>query len=85
MIKPIAVLYVPDSVWVNDVQTSAGDVTRSFSIAYPDYYWFVWPDSETQTPYLQVFHEKDFTPIQYEELLKLVEQKLEEIKNKKDA
>lgn len=43
---------------------------------WKDYYWFVYPKRDIDEPQLQVFYEKDFTPIKFEELKKFIEDTL---------
>lgn len=80
--KPIAVLYIPADVWEKEINYRHGTFIRNFNIDFSDYYWFVWPDFDAKRPELKVYYEKDFTQIQYDELLKQVNEKIEEIKNK---
>lgn len=51
-------------------------------ITYPDYwkdyYWLVFPKCDIDEPQLQVFYDKDFTPIKFEELKKFIEDALRE-------
>jgi hypothetical protein len=51
-------------------------------ITYPDYwkdyYWLVFPRRDIDEPQLDVFYEKDFTPIKFEELKKFIEDALAE-------
>lgn len=88
MAKPIAILYIPETFRVsrggkeanaamelmellNDGYGSpkADRTTRGF---WNDYYWFVFSDPQIDAPRLEVFHEKDFTEIQFNELKELV-------------
>lgn len=54
--------------------------TEEAGIVYPDYwkdyYWLVFPKRDIDEPQLQVFYEKDFTPIKFEELRKFIEETL---------
>jgi hypothetical protein len=89
MAKPIAVLYMQDGAFG---QQSCGDIMRSLNNNYgeknngpyntngfwTDYYWFVFPTNanEMEPMRLEVFREKYFTEIQFNELKDLVLQKL---------
>jgi hypothetical protein len=48
----------------------------SYPLYWTDYYWLVFPKDEITEPELQVFYEKDFTPIKFEELKKFIEDSL---------
>lgn len=77
--KPIAVVYVP----AHRLPVPGRHVTwqelhdwqQALEQRSPDYYWFVLPDW-SQDPHknieLKVFHEKDFSETQYEDLRKLI-------------
>lgn len=76
MPKPIVVIYWPENEGSNadkvmsilngwDDNESAGDYWK-------EYYWFCFPKRNICEPEFQVFHEKDFTDIQFEELKKMV-------------
>ena len=85
MAKPIAVVYVPKDLG-SGKRTSWVDcqmIIEYFKNTMPDYYWLAFPDYTLETIKLEVFHEKDFTEIQYSELLELVSQKLKSIEESK--
>lgn len=77
--KPIVVVYLPENITDSGMRSSwdiCGDLARSFEKDKADYYWFFFPHHELHTPEIKVFHIKDFTPIQYEELKKMIEEKI---------
>jgi hypothetical protein len=49
---------------------------RTYPLYWTDYYWLVFPKEDIPEPELQVFYEKDFTPIKFEELKKFIEDAL---------
>jgi hypothetical protein len=81
MTKPIAVLYLPSDEYFGP-HTRVGDLVAAFNGYHPDiqmpsgfsdYLWFIFVNGELYVPELKVFHEKDFTEIQYEELRQMIE------------
>lgn len=48
----------------------------TFPQFWTDYYWLVFEKHDIDQPELQVFYEKDFTPIKFEELKKFIEDTL---------
>jgi hypothetical protein len=56
------------------------ELTHIFSEKMPDYHVFVLPNDDHEEPHdvleFQVFYEKDFTDIQYQELKTLIEHSL---------
>jgi len=82
MAKPIAVVYLPE--FLNAGAGKAGwqlarELTEAYELKMPDYYWFVILDFETLRVELKVFHEKDFTDIQYAELKQIIEDSINKI------
>lgn len=96
MAKPICIIYFPDTfvvgnqdrMWIyefmrflngeqleNDKWVSHKD--------FSDYHWFCFYKDEINAPEFQVFHEKDFTEIQYAELKKLITDSLASNENPK--
>jgi hypothetical protein len=82
MPKPIVVLYLPDNDYFGP-ETSPMDLMAVFNydggrIKMPpmfyDYLWFVFVNREIVAPELKVFHEKDYTQIQYDDLRKMLEE-----------
>lgn len=79
-VKPIAVMYIPYSdFWGPNMQVSdmmillnGWDDNKSLGERFEDYLWFVFVKPSIEAPELQVFHPKDFTEIQHQELKKLV-------------
>ena len=59
-----------------------GQPADEAGIVYPDfwkdYYWLVFPKQNIDEPQLQVFYEKDFTQIKFDELKKFIEDALAE-------
>jgi len=93
MAKPICVIYFPDlytSVdhdrnWIyeyarflNGEQNDGG--RYQWDGHFTDYYWFCFYKNDITEPEFKVFHEKDFTPIKYEELKQLVLDSIDKIK-----
>lgn len=87
MRKPIAVLYIPTETTfgyelsaIDLMQMFNGhDENRKVNEAFYDYLWFVFVDTELNAPKIQVFHEKDFTDIQYDELMQLIETEMSKL------
>lgn len=80
-VKPIVVMYLPphfvDNGWeagrvmniLNGTQTVENETNNlQPNDFWNQYYWFVFYKDEIDAPELQVFYEKDFTPIKFEEL-----------------
>ena len=90
MAKPIVVMYLPENdaysaqcdadKIMRVVNGNFGEPPGDKDIIAPeywlDYYWFVFPKRDIEVPELQVFYEKDFTPINFEELKKFIEDTL---------
>jgi len=82
--KPIAVIYyLPDGL--NDI--SMATMNEVMANKMPDYHVFAVPsrmsiEGDCEDIRLQVFHPKDFTPIQFEELKKMITEAVEELKSK---
>jgi hypothetical protein len=76
MAKPICVIKIDRTGAYNGL--SLHEVQKGMEEKMPDYYVFVLPFEQSyvnnydEPIQLQVFHEKDLTEIQYEELKKLV-------------
>lgn len=83
MAKPICVIYFPDNfyderdrswiydyMWFLNGEKSKGRKTPSQY--FTQYYWFCFHKEGITEPEFKVFHEKDFTEIQFEELKKMV-------------
>jgi hypothetical protein len=86
--KPIVVLYIPDADFFSSTLPPSS-LMAAFnghhnSIAMPDsfngYLWFVFINHELVTPDLRVFHEKDYTEIQYEELRGMLQEGINSLK-----
>lgn len=85
MAKPIAVIKVDmESDFGNGQKVNLSEICKALENKIGnDYYVFAVP---LRVPYnsepiqFQVFHEKDFTEIKYQELKKIIEQSLQSIK-----
>jgi hypothetical protein len=78
MPKPICVISLPENI-IEGNKTSwevCRDMMDYFEKTKPDYHWFVIPDEKLHTLHFEVFYEKDFTEIQYNELKEMVMSKL---------
>ena len=83
--KPIAVVYLPMDLG-SGKNTTWGDchvLRDQFEKEKPDYYWLVLLDPEAIKVEIKVFYEKDFTPIQYEELKSLITNAIKQTKTDK--
>lgn len=91
MIKPIAVVYIPRYALefgmgiANPSEIAAGFNGEESKFTfnrelYKDYLWFCFPtDNEFK---IEVFHPKDFTEIQYNELKELITNEIKNLKTK---
>ena len=90
--KPIVLMYVPNDFYVGKggSKMSDAELMRIFNgweqnsspaPEFLDYLWLIFTNSEIIVPEIQVFHPKDFTDIQDNELKNLVEEKLKELQN----
>lgn len=86
--KPIVVLYIPRPDYFGDMLYPS-DLMAAFNghhdnIKMPDafngYLWFVFVNQDLATPDMRVFHEKDYTEAQYEELKAMVKEGVESLK-----
>lgn len=82
-VKPIVVIYYYQELLVTNGGKKMGitEVNEIFKEMFPEYYTLAIPsnlstDGSCEDIRLQVFYEKDFTPIQYEELKKMVQESL---------
>lgn len=96
MAKPIAIIYFPDNWvdnmgernWIYEYMAYLNGELRESDIRkwpeskgyWKDYYWFCFYNHDITAPNIIVYHEKDFTDIQYKELEKLIFKNIEEIK-----
>lgn len=96
MAKPIAIIYFPDFFdggknrnWIyeymrflngeqtnNDQKIDWGEKKDYWT----EYYWFCFYDSDIQTPEIRVYHEKDWTEANQQQLTELIMQSISEIK-----
>jgi hypothetical protein len=87
MPKPICIIYFPENTidgagegnWIyeymrylNGEQSNGNEKWEDRKDYWSDYYWFCFYKYDIQEPQIQVFHEKDFTEIQYKELKQLI-------------
>ena len=77
--KPICVIYInPDSLSGNkNFWETSRDYTKNLDETKPDYHWFVFPDYDAQKIEVNVFHQKDFTEVNYEELKSIINNKIQ--------
>ena len=86
-VKPIVVIYyLPEIFNIGGRIYSNNDAWELLSKYLKDYYVFCIPsnqslDGSCEDLRLQVFHEKDFTEIQYKELKTIIEESINKIKN----
>lgn len=86
MAKPICVIYyLPEALFPSGRVEPVSEVNSMFRDWLPDYYTIAIPsrqslDGSCEDLRLQVFHEKDFTEIQYQELKDLINTELEKLK-----
>lgn len=78
MAKPICVIYYLPEIMFTSRPSSMYEVNEMFRNWFPEYYTLAIPshlsvDGSCENIRLQVFHEKDFTEIQYTELKKIIE------------
>lgn len=85
MAKPICVIYyLPESVSPpSGKELSISVLNQTFRDMFPEYYILAIPsqlskDGSCEDIRLQVFHEKDFTEIQYTELKQLIEDSIKQ-------
>lgn len=90
MPKPIVVLYIPASDYFGPETSpielmsafNGNDSRISMAPMFYDYLWFVFVNGELVVPELKVFHEKDYTKTQYDDLRKMLEDGISLLKNK---
>lgn len=81
MAKPICVIkYNADRLSLgNGEKQNVANVNNVFQDRFTDYQIFAYPENLDEELFqFQVFHEKDFTEIQYEELKKLITEAIEQ-------
>lgn len=76
MAKPICVIYYNPEM-NGSMRINHNQISESMQQKMPDYYVFCVPsyqsvDGSAEQVEFKVFHEKDFTEIQYEELKKII-------------
>jgi hypothetical protein len=84
--KPICVIYLPPHfsmgyeldaamelmIALNNGFGQPSDSTRHYTDYWKDYYWFCFTKYDIEAPEFKVFHCKDFTEIQFQELRDLI-------------
>jgi len=88
MAKPIVVLYLPcadlfgPSLLPSELMAIFNDSHGEIKMPpmFYDYLWFVFVNGELIAPELKVFHEKDYTEMQYEELNKILQEGINSLK-----
>lgn len=88
MPKPIVVLYLSRSDYFGPDNSPSDlmaifnghDDTINVAEGFYDYLWFVFVDEASDVPRLQVFHEKDYTEMQYDELNKMLQEGIDSLK-----
>jgi len=86
MAKPIALLNYPDAMFdVGDEERTAVDIIQILNKAMPDYYWLCFPNHNLKFPKLQVYFEKDFTNIEYDEIIEKINRKIDSLKPKNNV
>ncbi|MES2382818.1 MAG: hypothetical protein V4538_17355 [Bacteroidota bacterium] len=91
-VKPICVIYFPDLFeaqnrqWIyeymrylNGEQSDGSNKWDDRKDYWSNYYWFCFYKQDITEPELKVFHPKDFTDIQFQELKDMVLTELEKI------
>jgi hypothetical protein len=84
MAKPICVIKIDSNTDLGNgknISSEYGSVSKAMSDALPDYHVIVVPTQYEYDPEpikLQVFHEKDFTEIEYQELKQLITDSLKQ-------
>ena|ERR1044071_10163837 len=93
--KPIVVIYLPENFSIdgqmedgpmklmralNNNFGDKGDDRIIYSDYWKDYYWFAFTKYDIDAPEFKVFHPKDFTDIQFQELKDMVLADLEAMK-----
>jgi len=94
MAKPIAIIYFPDGFiserlnhsWIYDYMSFLNGEDRDDAKVkwgnnkgyFSQHYWFCFYKMDIAEPEFKVFHEKDFTEIQYEELKQLITESLKQ-------
>lgn len=88
MAKPIVVVYLPENFTLYGSDNASFELMRILNgnygeksdnphVSYPnywmEYYWFCFPKLNIDAPEFEVFYEKDFTEVKFQELKKIVE------------
>ncbi len=86
--KPIVVMYIPEADFFSpkmppsELMAMFNDNHDSIKMpeAFYGYLWFVFVNGELVAPELKVFHEKDYTEAQYEELKTMIQEGINSLK-----
>lgn len=84
MAKPICIIkYDVERVCDSGRMPKMYEINEAFETKFPDYYVFAFPSDSLDDVFdVNVFHEKDFTDVQYEELKGIIEESIKEINTK---
>lgn len=74
MSKPIAVINIPYGGAVT--WNACNELTEEHNREKPDYYWFFLLSHTAESIEFEVFYEKDFSQITYDELKELILEKI---------
>lgn len=86
--KPIVVMYIPKSDFFSP-KMPPSELMAMFNNdhdrikmpeAFYDYLWFVFVNGELVAPELKVFHDKDYTETQYEDLKTMIQEGINSLK-----
>jgi len=73
MAKPVILIKVDERIsGVGGRRLNIDDLMKMFEPKFPDYHVLAFPAQTKDAFEVQVFHEKDFTEIQYNELKELI-------------
>jgi len=89
-VKPIAVIYFPDQYyeknnrnWIYEYAAALnGEKLGRWNLStdFSDYHWFCFYKIDIDAPALVVYHPKDFTEIQFQELRDMVIKEIDNLK-----
>ena len=87
MAKPIALFYYPDFMFdeSNGERKGVSEIIQAFNKMMPDYYWLFFPNHNIKFPKLQVYFEKDFTDVEYDEIIEKINRKIDSLKPKNNV
>ena len=89
--KPIVVIYLPEHYSAFKIDTpmelmralnggfgNNSDPSIRYTDYWRDYYWFCFTESDIDAPRFEVFYEKDFTKVQFDELETILNKAMEQ-------